>query len=213
MTRLMRYFGAPTIAVLTLLSGSPAATASTGDDPPAAPPWPPADTNGEFVPAPDEYYAPQEAKACGTTVKVTPGDVRKTKYKATHADDGSIRIVYRGKATVDITRPDGATIDELDISGRTSQHYGPDGLSVTLKVWGPNMIWATNEVEVKELAKQGLPAFLYFKAGKLAAKAKFADATQSSVVSLDTTHNSVKGARDVCKMLDRALAERHGELG
>jgi hypothetical protein len=206
MTKRMRCLWAPTIAVLTLFSGSLAASASPNDDAATAPPGLPEDTNGKFVPAPDDYYASQEVQACGTTVVIAPGDVRKTEYKVTHAHNGSVRIVYRGKATMDITRPsDGATIDELDISGQTSQRYSPDGLSATLKAWGPNLIWATNEAESKELAKEGLPPFLYFKAGKISGNATFADTSQSSVVSLTITHNSVVGARDVCKMLDKSL--------
>jgi hypothetical protein len=208
MTKTMRCFWAPAIAVLSMFTGSIAASASSEDDSASGSTGFPEDTHGKFVPAPDEYYQPQEFKACGTTVVVAPGDVRKTQYKATHADDGTVRIVYRGEATVDITRLDGAKVDELDVSGRTSERYSPDGLSVTLKAWGPNLAWATDEVEIKELAEEGLPAFLYFEGGKISGNFTFADETLSSIVSLDITRNSVKKARDVCQMLEKPTAQR-----
>lgn len=208
MTKLMRYFCAPAIAVLTLFSGSLAATASSADDPPPAAPWPPEDTHGEFLPVPDAFYAPYDIQACGTTINLRAGDVRKTTYKSVHFPDGSVKIVYRGDATLDVTRSsDGAAVDELDVSGRYSERHGPDGLTHKVTAWGPSMIWAVNEVEVKELASEGLPSFLYFTNGKISGESRFADETQASVVSLDITHNSVKGAQDVCKMLDRAIVE------
>jgi hypothetical protein len=212
MTKFMRYFCAPTVALLTVLGGSPAATASSGDDPPPTPPWAPADTNGDFIPVAEDYYSPYEVPACGTTVKVAPGEARNIKYKVTHKDDGSVRVVYRGKATVDLTRlSDGATIDELDVSGRFSEHYGPDGLSVTLTAWGPSIIAAFSEVEAAALAEEGLPPFVYFKSGKISGTFVFSDTARSSVVSVDTRYNTVERSRDVCRMLDRASAEQCSE--
>lgn len=205
MTKLMRYFYAPAIAVLTLFTGSLAASGAPVDEPLPAVPWPPADTHGEFLPVPEEFYAPYEVPACGTTVQVAAGDARSIKYRSTHKDDGTIKVAYKGKATVDITRrSDGATIHELDVSGRFSERYAPDGVSLGLTAWGPSLIPAVEEVEIAALAKEGLPSFLYFKAGKISAEVVFSDAAQSSIVSVDITRNSVKRVHDVCKMLDRA---------
>ncbi|VXC14871.1 exported hypothetical protein [Arthrobacter sp. 9AX] len=142
MRKLLRHFCAPTIAALTLLSGSTTAAAGTqGEEPSPVGPWPPTDTNGEFVPVPEEFYAPYEVPACGTTVQVTSGEAQDIKYRSTHKDDGTINVAYRGHATVDITRPsDGAAIDNLDVSGRFSENYAPDGLNLAVKARGPSII-------------------------------------------------------------------------
>ncbi len=72
----------------------------------------------EWVPVTEEYYAPMETQACGDTVVIEGGDVRKAEMRETVRPDGTVVTEYRGAATVDITRLfDGAVIDELDISG------------------------------------------------------------------------------------------------
>ncbi|VXC14923.1 hypothetical protein ARTHRO9AX_220091 [Arthrobacter sp. 9AX] len=57
------------------------------------------------------------------------------------------------------------------------------------------------------MAKEGLPPFLYFESGKLAAEIVFSDAAQSSIVSLNITHNSAQNVQDVCKMLDETATD------
>lgn len=208
MTKLTRLFCAPAVAALTLFSGSAAATGSPGEEPSPAGPWPPADTNGRFLPVPEEFYAPYEVAACGTTVQVASGDARSIKYRSTHKEDGTIKVAYRGHTTVDISRPsDGAVIDELDVSGRFSERYAPDGLTLGVKARGPSIISAVEDVEIAALAQAGLPSFLYFESGKLAAEIVFSDAAQSSITSLTITHNSAESVRDICQMLDKTVAD------
>jgi hypothetical protein len=207
----MRYLCLPATLALALLTGisAPATAGSDGGDG-AAGPWPPQDTDGKYVSVPDAYYDPYEFEACDTTIKVEAGDQREVKYKGEKQDDGTLVIRYRGDATIDLTRAsDGATIDELDVSGPFTMKVAADGLSAHLSGRGPALVYAMGAAEEKAFEDEGLPKAFYFTEGRLAGDVVYASTDQKEVVSGEITHNSVRHAKDICKLLDRAKDDGH----
>ncbi|MBT2594650.1 hypothetical protein [Arthrobacter sp. ISL-72] len=206
MKRTMRYLSLPATLALALLTGvSAPAFAGSDDGGGAAGPWPPQDTDGKYVSVPDAYYQPYEFAACDTTIKVEAGDERDVKYKGEKKDDGTLVIKFRGDATIDLTRAsDGATIDELDVSGPFTQRLAADGLSAHLSSRGPSLIFAIGAASEKIFEDEGLPKAFYFEHGRLAGNVVYASADQMEEVSGEITHNSIRDAKDICKMLDRA---------
>ncbi|MBP1232466.1 hypothetical protein JOE40_002110 [Arthrobacter sp. PvP102] len=212
MNRKMRNLCLPAALSLALLSGvsAPAFAGSDGGGS-AVGPWPPEDTDGKYVSVPDAYYADYEFEACDTTIKVSAGDEREVTYKGEKKDDGTLVIKYRGDATIDLTRAsDGATIDELDVSGPFTMRLAEDGLSAHLSGRGPALIYAMGAAEEKAFEDEGLPKAFYFTEGRLAGNVAYASTDQKEVVSGEITHNSVRHAKDICKMLDRAKDDDHG---
>lgn len=206
----LRYFGVPLVCALTLLSGSVVPAAAHPEEPTAVGPWPPEDTHGNYVSVPNDFYTTEVVPACGSTVTLAYGDVREIEYKADPRDDGGLHIRYRGDATLDVTRADGASIDELDISGRTTETWSKDGLSLHLVMYGPSLLFAPTEVEATALTEAGLPTFFYFEEGKFAGDIQFSQDPAAPVVSAEVTRNRVQDARDVCKMLDHATDHKNG---
>ena len=212
MNRTMRILCLPATVALALLSGvsAPAFAGSDGGGG-AAGPWPPEDTDGKYVTVPDAYYEPYEFEACDTTIKVEYGDQRELKYKGEKKDNGTLVIKYRGDVTVDLTRvSDDATIDELDISGPFTMRLAEDGLSAHLAVRGPSLVFAMGPAEEKAFEDEGLPKAFYFTEGRLAGNVVYSSTDQKEVVSGEITHNSIRDAKDICKMLDRAKDDDHG---
>ena len=196
-------------ATLTLTTASVAS--ATEDDPP--PPeageefvWPPEDTNGEWLPAPDEAFGPVTLEGCGSSVTMTPGDVDETEYQAMEQADGTIRVEFRGASTADLTREhDGAMIDELDTSGPGHEIYSPDGLTVTFSWEGPSFFYAWDEVEAAVLAQQGLPPVFYYEEGNLTERVVFdADSEAETISSAEVLTDTMRGVYDVCDLLDHA---------
>jgi hypothetical protein len=211
MNRKMRYLCLPATLALALLTGvsAPASAGSDGGGG-AAGPWPPQDTDGKYVSVPDAYYDPYEFEACDTTIKVEAGDQRDVEYKGEKKDDGSLVIRFRGDATIDLTRvSDGATIDELDVSGPFTQRTAADGLSAHLSGRGPALVYAMGAAEEKAFEDEGLPKAFYFEHGRLAGDVVYASTDQKEVVSGEITHNSIRHAKDICKLLDRAKDDDH----
>lgn len=206
MNRTMRNLCLPATLALALLSGvsAPAFAGSDGGGGGTGP-WPPEDTDGKYVSVPDAYYEPYEFEACDTTIKVEAGDEREVKYKGEKKDNGKLVIKFRGDATIDLTRAsDGATIDELDVSGPFTMRLAADGLSAHLSARGPSLVYAMGAAEEKAFEDEGLPKAFYFERGRLAGNVVYAAVDQKEVVSGEITHNSVRHAKDICKMLDRA---------
>lgn len=206
MNRTMRNLCLPATLALALLSGvsAPAFAGSDGGGGGTGP-WPPEDTDGKYVSVPDAYYEPYEFEACDTTIKVEAGDEREVKYKGEKKDNGKLVIKFRGDATIDLTRAsDGATIDELDVSGPFTMRLAADGLSAHLSARGPSLVYAMGAAEEKAFEDEGLPKAFYFERGRLAGNVVYAAVDQKEVVSGEITHNSIRHAKDICKMLDRA---------
>lgn len=165
--------------------------------------WPPADTGGEWVPAPDFLTGPKTVAACGTEVTITPGDAQELEYLAIEAVDGSTYVLYRGATTADVAREDGALLEELDVSGPGYERYSEDGLTVTFSFEGPTITAAFDEVEAAVFEQAGLPAFFYYDGGNITETVVFpADPEAETIVSAEVTDNTATGVRDVCEMLD-----------
>ena len=202
----------------TLVTSS-ATVAAAADEPPpppestteeAPPAWPPADTNGEWLPVPDELFtADAPVAACGTTVTIRSGDVFEVEYQALELADGTIRVEYRGDSTTDLVREsDGATVDELDTSGPWTEIYSPDGVTATFSVDGASIYFAYDEVEAAAFAAEGLPDLFYFETGTITERVVFPqDPAATTIVSAEILTDTARGVRDVCDMLDDAAGE------
>jgi hypothetical protein len=203
------------LASTATLSLSTATVAAAADDPPPPEPtaeeapfeWPPADTDGEWLPVPDELWAePLTLPACGSTVTITVGDVQEDEYRAMQQSDGTVRVEYRGDLTVDIVREsDGATLDELANGGPGSEIYSADGLTVVFSWDGPAAIFAFDEVEEAVFAAQGLPPIFYYESGNTTERVVFSeDPAATTIESAEFLTDTARGVRDICDMLDEA---------
>lgn len=193
-----------------MVSGSVAPASAHPEEDETAAPWPPEDTHGKYLSVPDEFYGTAVVPACGSIVTISYGDVREVEYKARTTHDGGLRIKYRGDATVDIKRDDYAFIDELDISGRTSETRSKDGLSLRVVLDGPSLVSPPSEMESAALTKAGLPTLLYFEKGKLALEVRFSEDFEAPPVYAEVEQNQVQDSSDVCEMLDHASGDKHG---
>lgn len=170
--------------------------------------WPPADSGGEWLPVPDDLFGGQyTVEACGSTVTIEPGDVVDDEYLAIDAADGSTYVFYRGAVTVDVSREDGALLDELDVGGPGYERYSEDGVTVTFSFEGPTITAAFDEVEAAVFVEAGLPAFFYYTGGNVTETVVLPeDPEAATIVSAEVTNNTATGVRDVCQMLDEAVA-------
>jgi len=185
-----------TAAAVMVLSGGVASAADT---------QPPGDDEG-WVPVPEEFYEPVDVEACGSVVTVTGGDVREAELRQQVLDDGSTFLEFRGDRTVDLTRQsDGATIDELDVSGRSWDLISSDGSEVVAELDGPLVLWAGNDVERAAADEAGLPHLMYVQEGTILLRLTVDPATGEST--------AVDGLRleadvvDLCGVLDEAAGD------
>lgn len=185
-----------TAAAVMVLSGGVASAADT---------QPPGDDEG-WVPVPEEFYEPVDVEACGSVVTVTGGDVREAELRQQVLDDGSTFLEFRGDRTVDLTRQsDGATIDELDVSGRSWDLVSSDGSEVVAELDGPVVLWAGNDVERAAADEAGLPHLMYVQEGTILLRLTVDPATGEST--------AVDGLRleadvvDLCGVLDEAAGD------
>ena len=185
-----------TAAAVMVLSGGVASAADT---------QPPGDDEG-WVPVPEEFYEPVDVEACGSVVTVTGGDVREAELRQQVLDDGSTFLEFRGDRTVDLTRQsDGATIDELDVSGRSWDLVSSDGSEVVAELNGPVVLWAGNEVERAAADEAGLPHLMYVQEGTILLRLTVDPETGEST--------AVDGLRleadvvDLCGVLDEAAGD------
>lgn len=192
----------PLLLALTFTGVAPAG-ADTAEEPA---PSPPRDTGGHFVSVPAQYYDPIDIDACGSTVTMTAGDVQDVEWKVNIRRDGSTVIKYRGDTTVDLTRTsDHAFIDELDVSGRYTEHISADQNNYSASLKGPSIIWPLSSAEADAIADAGLPEFFYFEKGRFAIDIAFSeDPKVLEPVSIDVTKNSTRHVSDVCELLDEA---------
>lgn len=211
-----RRFVAATAAVCFALVTPLAASASPAE-PPAEEQWPPASTHGAFRPLPPAFSQPQTVPACDTELTLSPGDIDARQYRALVTAEGDTVVEYRGEATVDITRAsDGATLDEVDVSGSGFEVFAADGSSVTYDWSAPTLVVAFDEFETEAFAEQGLPqAFLYLS-GRFTETVTFESAPELGqevppVVGVEITENSTEYVFDLCDLLDQAAQAGAGE--
>jgi hypothetical protein len=193
-----------TAAAVLVMSGG---VASAADDPP------PGGDDG-WEPVPEEYWAPFDAEACGSTVTITGGDVREAEQRVEVLEDGSTFTEYRGGATVDITREsDGATIDELDISGDAWELVSADATEVLIDLEGASVVLALNDVERAEFEAAGVPEFFWYEEGtvllSLVVDAGTGESQTADLLRVDAD------VVDVCGLLDEAADDSgdHHERG
>jgi hypothetical protein len=185
-----------TAAAVMVLSGGVASAADT---------QPPGDDEG-WVPVPEEFYEPVDVEACGSVVTITGGDVREAELRQQVLDDGSTFLEFRGDRTVDLTRQsDGATIDELDVSGRSWDLVSSDGSEVVAELDGPVVLWAGNEVERAAADEAGLPHLMYVQEGTILLRLTVDPGTGAS-----TAGDGLRLEADVvdlCGVLDEAAGD------
>ncbi|WP_247827315.1 hypothetical protein [Arthrobacter antioxidans] len=195
------------LATLSLVAGT-VASATAAEEEPAAP-WPPADTDGEYLPVPDEYYDPIAFPACGTNVTMTSGDVQDVHYKSRVKRDGSTVVKFRGSGTVDLTAdpggdlPDGGFIDELDVSGPGSQRISADKSVVVEALVGPSIVYPVSATDSAALDRGGFPELFYFDYGKLKIKISLSedeDAVEPD--SVEIVRDTTRGVVDLCRVLE-----------
>jgi hypothetical protein len=193
------------VAVRRVLVGTAAVMVLSGGVASAADTQPPGDDEG-WVPVPEEFYEPVDVEACGSVVTITGGDVREAELRQQVLDDGSTFLEFRGDRTVDLTRQsDGATIDELDVSGRSWDLVSSDGSEVVAELDGPVVLWAGNEVERAAADEAGLPHLMYVQEGTILLRLTVDPETGEST--------AVDGLRleadvvDLCGVLDEAAGD------
>ncbi len=116
---------------------------------------------------PAAYAEPVQAASCGGVVTITNGDVFELEERVTELATGEILTEYRGAWTLDLVREsDGATIDELDISGAAWELVSvADGEAhITNVLYGASLLWPYVDVPADLVAfeEAGLPSLAYF---------------------------------------------------
>jgi hypothetical protein len=113
-------------------------------------------------------------------------------------------VEQRGDATVDLVREsDGATIDELDVSGPATEIWSADRRMATFSLEGRSIYAALDALEVELFAAQGLPPLFYFDEGNFTERVWFpADPAATTVEAAEVLNDTALGVRDVCDMLD-----------
>jgi hypothetical protein len=95
-----------------------------------------------------------------------------------------------------------ATIDKLDVSGRSWDLLSSDGTQVVFEVDGPAVLWAGNDVERAAADEAGLPHLMYVEEGTILLRLTVDPATGEStaVDGLQLEADVV----DLCGVLDEA---------
>ncbi len=142
---------------------------------------------------------------------MTPGDVREIEYRSTSGPDGTVRVEYRGRSTVDVEREsDGAKLDELDVSGPGSEVFAEsDGtFRISVSLDGPSIILPREDADAAAFGRAGLPYFVFYEAGTLAftvvQEAGETSDEPPTTASVTVEGNTTTGVRDVCHLLDAA---------
>jgi hypothetical protein len=201
---------------------TPPSTAPT--TPPGGPIGMPGDggaagTDGKWVPVDESYYEPFTDEACGTEVTVAPGDVREVEVRVTVYPTGDVKTEYRGRATVDVTREsDGASIDELDVSGEGFDIVGaPDEggrVNLLVSLEGASIALPMNDVQARSLEAAGLPEFLFWIGGNVTFREVLqlgeSQESEPETVEAAIIANTAVGVHDVCDMLDAAAGPTPG---
>jgi hypothetical protein len=164
---------------------------------------------GEWVPVEQlipDYYGTTETNACGTTVTVAAGDVREVEVRETVLPDGTVVTDFRGAATLDLTREsDGATIDELDISGPGHQVVAADGTSVDITLEGASLLFPVPGEE-HFFAEAGLPDLAYYRHGEITLHLAIDPETGETTSLAADVHAHVL---DLCRWFDHGHGHGH----
>lgn len=210
-----RFIAAAATAVLAI-AAPVAATAQEPSPPPAEPgeiQWPPASTNGAFVPLPEGYSAPATVPLCDSEVTIAQEFVEPGVYRALVTEDGDTVVQYGGTMSLDITRAsDGAQLHDLVLDSSPIETYAADGLSATLDYPGPALVIALDEVQIQAQAEEGLPqAFLYLS-GRFVNTVTLDSVPEPGaeppvVTDVEIVENSTEYVFDVCDLLDQAASE------
>jgi hypothetical protein len=199
---------------VALLTPAGAARADDGSSTPSDEfVWPPADsTHGRWLPVPAGYYEPPTPiEACGTTVTYRFGDVRALQYRALFLKDGTEVVFYRGDATADLVRADGAIVDELPNDGPGVETYSPDQLTVTYTYTGPAVFPAFDAVERAAFHRAGLPDLAVYRGGVLSLGVRYSeDSTAETDAAARVLVNRTRGLVDGCTLFGTSShASRH----
>lgn len=168
--------------------------------------WPPADTNGEFVPLPS--LPPETIEACDTEITISQGDVDAFEYRSTVVDSpqGQTTVVeIRGDATVDVTRAsDGAVVDELDVGGDGLEVYGPNTFQFVYE--GPSLLFSHIPAEAEALERAGLPDPAYYTGGVVSAVGVLGPqaegAMEPNLLFAEVVDNSATGVVSLCDLFE-----------
>ncbi|MGY1691972.1 hypothetical protein [Geodermatophilus sp. SYSU D01105] len=191
-------------AVTTVLVLTTGGGASATEEPDPA--------DGGWEPVPEEYYAPVDVAACGSVVTLSSGDVREVEQRERTLSDGSRHVEVRGNQTVDLARQsDGATIDELDISGPGWDLLSADGSEDVFQWEGPSIFLPYDAVDREAFLRAGLPELFFYEEGVVLGRVVFDPATQA-VVASDILSAEVD-AVDLCAVLDDAAEAESGDDG
>lgn len=212
-----RRFTAAAATALLAIAAPAAGTAQEPSPPPAEPgeiQWPPASTNGAFVPLTEGYSAPTTIPLCDSEVTITQEFVEPGVYRAFVTEDGDTVVQYGGTTSLDITRAsDGAQLQDILLDSSPIETYAVDGLSATADYPGPALVIALDEIQIQALAEEGLPqAFLYLS-GRFVNTVTLDAAPEPgaeppAVVDVEIVENSTEYVFDVCDLLDQAAAEQ-----
>ncbi|MGY1744017.1 hypothetical protein [Blastococcus sp. SYSU D00695] len=196
-------------ATATLVLGSGGVALAHGDDDegPAAPAG-----AGEWTPFPEEAYEPFDIEACGgpgELVTVSSGDVRQGEQRETVLADGATFVEYRGALTVDVLRhSDGASLDEIEVSGAGWDLFSADGSEAVTSIDGPSLIGVPPDpVFQAAFEAVGLPPLVYWAEDAALARA-VTDPDSGAVVQVDVLRVPADVV-DVCDLLDQAVAHHH----
>jgi hypothetical protein len=201
---------AAVVAAVLVTATAPSASASPAG-PLAEVPWPPPSTHGRFLPYPENVDLSRTYPACGSHIHVYPGDVFDLRYRALVNDEGQTVVEYRGNLTVDVHRlSDGASLDEIGVSGTRFEIFEPDGQTVTYDHHGSAIVAASDGVEAQVFTEAGLPeAFLYLS-GDLTETVTYDSAPDElgqqfpPALSAEITENTTDYVFDLCDLLDEA---------
>lgn len=203
-------------ATILLLAATPAGATSHEPAPPAEPgeiQWPPASTNGAFVPLPEGYSAPATIPLCDSEVTIAQEFIEPGVYRALVTEDGDTVVQYGGTMSLDITRAsDGAQLQDILLDSSPIETYAADGLSATADYPGPALVIALDEIQIQALAEEGLPqAFLYLS-GRFVNTVTLDSvpepgAEPPAVVDVEIVENSTEYVFDICDLLDQAASD------
>jgi hypothetical protein len=187
------------LAAAVIGAGASPAWAGSGED----------SGGGQWVPVEQlipDYYAPLETNACGSTITISSGDVREVEVRETVLPDGTDVLDFRGAATLDLTRQsDGATIDELDISGPAHQVVSADGTSVDVTLVGASLLFP-NPGEEHFFAEAGVPDLAYFTHGEVTLHVTVDPETGEATALTADVHAHLI---DLCRWFDHGHGHGH----
>ncbi len=192
----------PRVLLVAGVSAGLSLTASPAlahDDPAGGDGWVPAET---VFP---DFYDPLTFQACGTDVTIESGDEREVELRQTDLGEGVVRTEFRGDMTVDLTRADGARINELDISGDGYDEVGPDGGFILLN--GPSIAFPMDDVQRQAIEDAVGTDLAYWKGGTIVIHFELDESGATVSESWDVDAR----VYDLCGWFDNDRGDRGGD--